>query len=144
MAVHVACQLFWFFLFVCDIRKLFLFPTLQLNSQQPHILTKFRQPKYTKIYTFLLQLKQKVLTYPAKESVYKKDDIVQINKVRSYVRKYDYLLYPFEETEHLSIDGKQVPHEDLVHFRSIHCYRKCKQSYSSTTFRRYYYFKTSV
>ena len=66
-----------------------------------------------------MQLKQKVLTYPAKESVYKKDDIVQINKVRSYVRKYDYLLYPFEETEHLSIDGKQVPHEDLVHFRSI-------------------------
>ena len=29
------------------------------------------------------------------------------------------LLYPFEETEHLSIDGKQVLHEDLVHFNSI-------------------------
>ena len=29
------------------------------------------------------------------------------------------MLYPFEETEHLSIDGKQVLHEDLVHFSSI-------------------------
>ena len=102
MAVHVVFQLFCFFLFVCDIRKLFLFPTLQVNSQQPHILTKFRQPKYTKKNFFLLQLKQKVLTHPAKESDYKKDNIVQINKVRSYVRKCDYLLYPFEETEHLS------------------------------------------
>ena len=44
------------------------------------------------------------------ESVYKKDNFVQINKVRSYVRKYDYLLYPFEETEHLRIDGKRLLH----------------------------------
>ena len=29
------------------------------------------------------------------------------------------MLYPFEETEHLSIDGKQLLHEDLVHFSSI-------------------------
>ena len=28
-------------------------------------------------------------------------------------------MYPFEETEHLSIDGKQVLHEDLVHFSPI-------------------------
>ena len=42
-----------------------------------------------------------------------------INKVRSYVRKFDYLLYPFQETEHLSIDGKRVLHEHLVHFSSI-------------------------
>ena len=29
------------------------------------------------------------------------------------------MLYPFEETEHVSIDEKQVLHEDLVHFSSI-------------------------
>ena len=33
------------------------------------------------------------MPHPTKESVYKKDNIVQINKVRSYVRKCDYLLY---------------------------------------------------
>ena len=53
------------------------------------------------------------------ENSYSRQNTVQVNKIGSYIRKRGYLSTPTLGNIHTSLGGKNVLHQDLVHFNSF-------------------------
>ena len=50
---------------------------------------------------------------------YKRNNKIQINEIRNYMRKSNYLLNPYTKRAHVSIDKNTEMSEDLINFPDI-------------------------
>ena len=64
------------------------------------------------------RLRSKVIpaTVAREDTAYHRKNTIQINRVRTYIRKQKYLEDPFTKEQHVSMDGKNILHQDLVNF----------------------------
>ena len=88
-------------------------------------MNEFSLKKNLKNIFFLFQLKKLSLNQekPLEDlhtlEKYKRNNKIQINKIRSYVRKSNYLLDPYTKRAHVSIDKNVEMSEDLINFPEI-------------------------